>query len=179
MTRSGDRSRNCRPQPLRIRRATGRDREAIWQIFHAVVAGGETYVFDPEISRGKALAYWLAPKTRCYVALSDQRIVGTYILKANQPGLGSHVANAGFMVPPSAQGRGVGRTMAEHCLREATRLGYRAMQFNFVVSTNTNALRLWKNLGFKIVGRLPGAFRHSGRGFVDVCVMFRRLKPAV
>jgi ribosomal protein S18 acetylase RimI-like enzyme len=178
MTHPGDRSRN-RWQPLQIRRATGKDREAIWQIFHAVVAGGDTYVFNPKISRGEALAYWLDSKTRCYVALSDQKIIGTYILKANQPGLGSHVANAGFMVSPSAQGRGVGRAMAEHCLQEATRLGYRAMQFNFVVSTNTTALRLWKMLGFKIAGRLPGAFRHSSRGFVDVYLMYRRLKPAV
>jgi ribosomal protein S18 acetylase RimI-like enzyme len=179
MTRFTDRSRNSRLQPLRIRRATGKDRKAIWQIFHAVVAGGETYVFDPQISRRRALAYWLDPKTHCYVALSDQRIVGTYILKANQPGLGSHVANAGFMVSPSAQGHGVGRAMAEHCLDEATRLGYRAMQFNFVVSTNTAAIRLWKNLGFKIVGTLPGAFRHAQRGFVDVHVMYRQLKPIV
>ena len=176
MTRLGDGSRNCR---LQIRRATGKDREAIWQIFHAVVARGDTYVFDPNISRGQALAYWFSPNTRCYVAISNQKIVGTYILKANQPGLGSHVANAGFMVAPSAQNRGIGRAMAEHCLHEATRLGYRAMQFNFVVSSNTTALRLWKNLGFKIVARLPGAFRHSSHGFIDVYIMYRRLKPAV
>jgi ribosomal protein S18 acetylase RimI-like enzyme len=111
--------------------------------------------------------------------VSDERILGTYILKANQPGLGSHVANAGFMVAPSAQGRGIGRTMGEHCLREAQRLGFRAMQFNFVVSTNETALRLWKDLGFSIVGRLPGAFRHAQEGFVDVYVMYRRLSSVV
>jgi ribosomal protein S18 acetylase RimI-like enzyme len=175
MTRPGDLSRNAWLQPLRIRRATGKDREAIWQIFHAVVSGGDTYVFDPDISRRQALAYWFSPKTRCYVALSNQKIVGTYIMKANQPGLGSHVANAGFMVAPSAQGRGIGRAMGEHCLREAERLGFRAMQFNFVVSTNETAVRLWKDLGFKIVGRLPGAFRHAQDGFVDVYVMYRPL----
>jgi L-amino acid N-acyltransferase YncA len=163
---------------MRIRRATAKDREAIWQIFHAVIARGDTYAFNPGISRRQALAYWLSPKTRCYVAVSDERIVGTYIMKANQPGLGSHVANAGFMVAPSARGRGIGRAMAEHCLHEATRLGYRAMQFNFVVSTNTAALRLWKNFKFKIVGRLPGAFRHSRQGFVDVYVMYRRLSSS-
>jgi ribosomal protein S18 acetylase RimI-like enzyme len=178
MTRPGDRSRNGWLKPLRIRRVTGKDREAIWQIFRAVVSRRDTYVFDPDISRRQALAYWLSPKTRCYVALSDRKIVGSYILKANQPGLGSHVANAGFMVAPWAQGHGIGRAMAEHCLQEATRLGYRAMQFNFVVSTNTTALRLWKNLGFKIVGRLPGAFRHCRHGFVDVYVMYRKLRPA-
>jgi len=178
MTRPGDRSRNGGLQPLRIRRATGKDREAIWEIFHAVVSRRDTYAFDPDISRRQALACWFSPKTRCYVALSEKKIVGTYILKANQPGLGSHVANAGFMVAPWAQGRGIGRGMAEHCLHEATRLGYRAMQFNFVISTNTTALRLWKNLGFKIVGRLPGAFRHRRRGLVDVYVMYRKLGPA-
>ncbi len=121
------------------------------------------------------MGYWFGQKRRCYVAVSDERIVGTYILNANQQGLGSHVANAGFMVAPSAQGRGIGRAMGEHCLREAERLGFRAMQFNFVVSTNETALRLWRDLGFRIVGRLPGAFRHVRRGFVDVYVMYRRL----
>jgi ribosomal protein S18 acetylase RimI-like enzyme len=178
MTRLVDRSRTGGLEPLRIRRATAKDRAAIWRIFHAVVSRGDTYAFDPDISREQALACWLSPKTRCYVGLSEQKIVGTYILKANHPGLGSHVANAGFMVAPWAQGRGIGRVMAEHCLHEATRLGYRAMQFNFVVSTNTTALRLWKNLGFKIVGRLPGAFRHRRHGFVDVYVMYRKLRPA-
>jgi ribosomal protein S18 acetylase RimI-like enzyme len=165
--------------PLQIRRARKEDREAIWEIFRAVVAGGDTYVFDPSISRRKALAYWLGPQTRCYVALSDQRIVGSYILKANQPGLGSHVANAGFMVLPSARGRGIGRAMAEHCLHEARRCSFRAMQFNFVVATNKSALRLWRDLGFRMVGTLPGAFRHSRRGFVNVYVMYRQLKAAV
>ena len=169
------RSKDRRPRPVQIRRARKEDREAIWQIFRAVVAGGDTYVFDPNISRRKALAYWLDPKTSCYVALSDQGIIGSYILKANQPGLGSHVANAGFMVSPSARGRGIGRAMGEHCLHEARRLSFRAMQFNFVVATNRTALCLWKDLGFKVVGRLPGAFRHCQRGFVDVFVMYRRL----
>jgi ribosomal protein S18 acetylase RimI-like enzyme len=179
MTAPNRRNRDRQRRLLQIRRARKEDRQAIWQIFHAVVAGGDTYVFDPNISRKKALAYWLDPKTRCYVALSDLGIIGSYILKANQPGLGSHVANAGFMVSPSARGRGIGRAMAEHCLHEARRLGFRAMQFNFVVATNRPALRLWKDLGFRIVGTLPGAFRHTQRGFVDVYVMYRRLKAAV
>ncbi|PYL98637.1 MAG: GNAT family N-acetyltransferase, partial [Verrucomicrobia bacterium] len=147
MTRPNRPNRDRQPRLLQIRRARKEDREAIWEIFHAVVAGGDTYVFDPNISRRKALAYWLGPKTRCYVALSDQGIVGSYILKTNQPGLGSHVANAGFMVSPSARGRGIGRAMGEHCLHEARCLGFRAMQFNFVVATNRTALRLWKDLG--------------------------------
>src|SRR5436853_5610747 len=175
MTRSDPQTRHHRLRPLQIRRARKQDREAIRQTFRAVVAEGDTYAFEPNISRRKALAYWLGRKTRCYVALSDQGIVGSYILKANQPGLGSHVANAGFMVSPSARGRGIGRAMAEHCLLEARRLGFRAMQFNFVVATNRTALHLWKNLRFKIVGKLPGAFHHRRREFVDVFVMYRLL----
>src|SRR5947209_11668495 len=163
MTSPNRRKRDRQSLLRQIRRARKEDRETIWQIFHAVVAGGDTYVFDPNISRRKALAYWLGPKTRCYVALSERAIVGHYILKANQPGLGSHVTNAGFMVSPSARGRGIGRAMAEHCLLEAHRLGFRAIQFNFVVATNRTPLRLCKNLGFKIVGKLPAAFRHSRR----------------
>jgi L-amino acid N-acyltransferase YncA len=133
------------------------------------------YVFDPLTPREEALAYWFQPGTRTYVAERDGQIVGTYILKPNQPALGSHVANAAFMVSPAAQGLGVGKGMGEHCLVEARRLGFRAMQFNFVVSTNETAVRLWQQLGFRIVGTLPGAFRHSERGYVDADVMFREL----
>jgi L-amino acid N-acyltransferase YncA len=160
---------------LEIRSATKKDRDTIWNIFHAIVAAGDTYAFDPKISREEALAYWFRADTHTYVAERDGSVVGTYILKANQPGPGSHVANAAFMVASDAQGSGVGRRMAEHCLEEARRFGFRAMQFNFVVSTNKGAIRLWKQLGFDIVGTLPGAFRHPKRGYVDVYVMFRSL----
>jgi ribosomal protein S18 acetylase RimI-like enzyme len=158
-----------------IREASRQDRDAVWEIFRTVVAAGDTYVFDPEIPREEALAYWFHPGTRTYVAESEGRVVGTYILKPNQPGLGSHVSNAAFMVSPSARGLGIGRAMGEHCLEEARRLGYQAMQFNFVVSTNEAAVKLWERLGFTIVGTLPGAFRHGTRGFVDAYVMFRTL----
>ncbi len=161
---------------MTIRPANQSDADAIWEIFRAVVAPGDTYVFDPAMPREEALAYWFRADTHTYVAESDQRIVGTYILKPNQPGLGSHVANAAFMVSPTARGLGVGRRMGEHCLAEARRLGFRAMQFNFVVSTNEPAVRLWQQLGFKIVGTLPGAFRHAQRGFVDAYVMFLSLE---
>ena len=181
---------------LHIRLATDKDHDAIWDIFHAVVAPGDTYSFDPKISREDALAYWFGAAThhvdpassrvrrkrqdaastcRTYVAEKDRQVAGTYILKPNQPGAGAHVANAAFMVATNARGFGVGRAMAEHCLSEARRLDFRAMQFNFVVSTNESALRLWRSLGFKIVGTVPGAFRHPVRGYVDVYVMFRSL----
>ena len=158
-----------------IRIAQETDRPAIWQIFHAVVATGDTYAFDPAMKRDDALAYWCAPGNWTYIAERDNSITGTYFLRANQSGPGSHVANAAFMVAPAARRMGVGRVMAEHCLGAARRLGFRAMQFNYVVSSNEPAVRLWKQLGFGIVGTLPGAFRHPQLGFVDVYVMFKEL----
>jgi L-amino acid N-acyltransferase YncA len=160
---------------LNIRPAAEADRDAIWDIFREVVAVGDTYAFDPGMSREEALAYWFGAGTHTFVAENDRRVVGTYILKANQAGPGAHVANAAYMVAEEARGSGVGRKMAEHSLSEARRLGFRAMQFNFVVSTNASAIHLWQQLGFKIVGTLPGAFRHPRAGYVDVYVMFRSL----
>lgn len=160
---------------MQIRAATNADCDAIWNIFHEIVIAGDTYAFDPAMSRGEALAYWFRSDTRTYVAENDGVVVGTYILRPNQSGPGCHIANAGFMVTSIAQGSGMGRAMAEHCLSEARRMGFRAMQFNFVVSTNTAAIHLWKQLGFEIVGTLPGAFRHPEKGYVDVYVMFRSL----
>jgi L-amino acid N-acyltransferase YncA len=160
---------------MKIRTATEADRDAIWQIFHDVIAAGDTYAFDVGMSRQDALGYWYEANTRTYVTESDGRIVGTYILRPNQSGAGSHVANAAFMVAPDARGQGIGRAMGEHCVSEARRLGFRAMQFNFVVSTNEAAVRLWQKLGFEIVGTLPGTFHHPEKGYVDVYVMFRSL----
>jgi L-amino acid N-acyltransferase YncA len=161
---------------MKIRLATNRDRDAIWNIFHEIVAAGDTYALDSSIPREDAMAYWFAPGTHTYVAEQPGiGVAGTYMLRPNQCGAGSHVANAGFMVPASARGRGIGRAMAEHSLREARRLGFRSMQFNFVVSTNTPAIRLWQELGFKIVGTLAGAFRHPEQGYVDVYLMYRSL----
>lgn len=163
---------------LTIRVAEDRDRDAIWEIFRATIAPGDAFVYDPATPREEAMAYWFASGTRTYVAEVAGEIVGSYILRPNRPGLGNHVSNAGFMVSPQARGHGVGRAMGEHAMEEARRLGYRAMQFNFVISTNESAVHLWQALGFKIVGTLPGAFRHSKKGFVDAYVMFRLLEPA-
>ena len=160
---------------MNIRPAIHSDCDAIWGIFHSVVASGDTYVFDPAMSRDAALAYWFAAGTHTYVAEHAGKMAGTYILKANQPGLGAHIANAAFMVSPDARGLGVGKSMGVHCLEEARALGFRAMQFNFVVSTNEAAVGLWKQLGFRIVGTLPGAFRHARLGDVNAYVMFREL----
>ena len=161
---------------MKIRPAIEADRDAIWKIFNEVVAAGDTYPLDPHMSREDALAYWFSAGIHTYVAEADGRINGTYILRPNQSGGGSHVANAAFMVPASARGEGIGRAMAEHCLSEARQLGFRAMQFNFVISTNTGAICLWQELGFEIVGTLPGAFRHSENGYVDVYVMYQSLR---
>jgi L-amino acid N-acyltransferase YncA len=160
---------------MQIRPAINADRDAIWNIFHEIIAAGDTYAFDPQMPREEALAYWFRADTHTYVAEEDGGVVGTYILRPNQSGPGSHVANAAFMVARDAEGAGVGRRMAEHCLSEARRMGFRGMQFNFVISTNTRAIHLWNQLGFKIVGTLPGAFRHPEKGFVDVYVMYRSL----
>ncbi|HEV8418273.1 MAG TPA: N-acetyltransferase [Candidatus Udaeobacter sp.] len=183
---------------MKIHAAIDADCDAVWSIFHEVIAAGDAYAVDPNISREDALAYWFAPGTHTYVAETNREFVGeaeslpgtptpsptvkrnhviagTYILRPNQSGGGSHVANAGFMVSASARGRGIGRAMAEHCLSEARRLGFRAMQFNYVIFTNTAAIRLWQDLGFEIVGTLANAFRHPIEGYVDVYVMYRSL----
>lgn len=165
-----------------IRPASQPDHDAVWTIMHEVIATGDTYVFDPQTPRADALAYWFQPGSHTFIAEHEGHIVGTYVVKPNQPGQGSHVANAAFMVPASARGLGVGRKMGEHCLAEARRLGFLSMQFNFVVSTNGAAVRLWQQLGFTIVGTLPLAFRHPTLGRVDAFVMFRHLDdsaPAV
>jgi len=157
-----------------IRPATTADAAAIWRIFQAVVAPGDTYSFTGETAEREAVAYFLGPGITSFVA-DDGHVIGMYKLIPNRIGRGSHVANASFMVDPSAQGKGAGRALGEHCLDEARRQGYEAMQFNFVVSTNTAGVSLWKKLGFEIVGTLPKAFRHATLGDVDAYVMHRFL----
>lgn len=160
---------------MTIRTATRDDAEAIWRIFHAVVAGGDTYTFLPDTPRDQAVDYFLGPGISSWVIEEAGRVIGVYKMIPNHVGLGAHVANASFMVDPAAHGKGTGRAMGEHCLDQARQAGYQAMQFNFVVSTNTAAVVLWKKLGFAIVGTLPKAFRHSRLGYVDAYVMHRFL----
>jgi L-amino acid N-acyltransferase YncA len=156
-----------------IRPVKNSDRDAIWKIFREVITAGETYPIDPNISREQAFAYWFKHNAHVFVAEQDRQIVGAYTLHPNQAAGGAHVANAAFIVAKSVRGRGIGRELGEHCLKEARRLGFRAMQFNFVVSTNELAVKLWQDLGMRIVGTLPGAFRHPARGYVDVYVMYQ------
>jgi ribosomal protein S18 acetylase RimI-like enzyme len=160
---------------MRIRRAVESDFAAMWPIFQTIVADGTTYVFAAETSYSDAFAFWFGPGSMSYVAEEDRTIVGMYKFAANYCDRGSHVANAAFMVDPKHSGKGVGREMGLHCLREAKKGGFRAMQFNLVVSTNEAAVSLWKKLGFSIVGTLPEVFRNESLGFVDAYVMYRFL----
>jgi L-amino acid N-acyltransferase YncA len=160
---------------ISIRPATKADDNAIWEMFHEIISAGDVFAFDPKMSRDEGLTFWCGRGKHTYVAEQDGRVLGSYYLTRNQGGGGAHVANAGYMVSSSARGQHLGRTMCEHSLGEARRLGFRAMQFNFVVSTNESAIHLWREFGFKIVGTLPGAFRHPEKGDVDVYVMFRSL----
>lgn len=162
-------------ETLTIRPAAEADADAIWAIFHAVVSAGETYSFAPDTPRDEALRLWLEVPQATFVAETESGIAGTYYLKPNQPGLGDHVCNAGFMVAPGTRRRGLGRAMGEHALATARGLGFRAMVFNFVVSANTGAVALWESLGFAVVGRVPGAFRHAVLGPTDTFVMHRAL----
>lgn len=160
---------------ISIRSAIDLDWPQMWAIFRAVVVGGDTYVFAPDTPEADARAYWFGSGIASFVAVDDEQVLGMYKLLANHRDLGSHVANASFMVAPSAQGRGIGRRMGLAALDEARRRGFLAVQFNFVVSTNQPAVHLWESLGFQIVGTLPQAFRHSTLGLVDAHVMYRFL----
>lgn len=161
---------------MEFRQASPDDWPAIWPIWHTVVAAGETYTYDPGTDEATARTLWMQPPpAEVWVAVEDARVVATALLRPNQPGLGDHVANAGFMVDPAAAGRGIGRALAERVLERARERGFAAMQFNAVVSTNTRALTLWRSLGFEIVGTVPEAFRHPRHGAVDLHIMHRFL----
>ena len=158
-----------------IRPAQPADTDGIWRVLQPAIAAAETYALPPDMPREEALAYWSAPAHEVFVAEERGVVLGTYFLRANQPGGGSHVANCAYMVAPAATGRGIAQEMCKHSLEHARARGFLAMQFNFVVSSNERALRLWQHLGFSIVGRLPKAFRHPALGLVDALVMHRFL----
>jgi len=158
-----------------IRPARPQDSAAIWSIIGPTIRAGETYALDPNMSESDALAYWLGADKETFVAEEDGVVLGTYFMRANQAGGGGHVCNCGYVTSAAVTGRGIARLMCKHSLEHARARGYRAMQFNFVVSTNEPAVRLWKSLGFEIVGRLPLAFRHPTEGYVDALVMFQQL----
>lgn len=159
-----------------IRRFQENDWEAVWAMLEPVFRAGETYAFTPDISEQEAYKVWIALPVATYVVSdASANLVGTYYIKPNQPGLGSHVCNCGYVVTKQARGQGLASLMCQHSQTEAIQMGFRAMQYNLVVSSNTIAIRLWQKHGFSISGTLPGAFRHSKLGFVDAFVMYKLL----
>jgi len=164
---------------LNIRSAQPADSDAIWTILEPVIRAGDTYTLPRDMHRDEALDYWLSSDHEVFVAEDKgehgKHVLGTYYLRPNQRGGGAHVANCGYMTAAAATGKGVARAMCAHSIEHAQKRGFRAMQFNFVVSTNERAVRLWKSFGFEIVGRLPKAFLHPTAGYTDAFVMYRLL----
>jgi ribosomal protein S18 acetylase RimI-like enzyme len=160
---------------MRIRAAEPRDQDAVWRVMEPVIRSGETFALPRTMGRDEALAYWYGGAHGVWVAEEQNAVVGTYCVRTIRPAGGSHVANCGYMVGPWATGRGVGRAMCEDSIARARAIGFKAIQYNFVISTNERAIGLYESLGFGIVGRLPGAFAHPTRGYVDAYVMFLKL----
>jgi len=152
-----------------------RDADALWNILEPLVRAGEVFTLPRNLDREDGLRYWLSPEHEVFVAEENGAVLGSYYLRTNQQGGGSHVANAGYMTAATATGRGIARRMCEHSLDQARSRGFRAMQFNFVISTNERAVRLWQSCGFAIVGTLPKAFLHPQAGYVDAFVMYQEL----
>ncbi len=160
---------------MHIRQAENKDFNKIWPIFHEIVSAGETYAYPMETTMEQAEKIWMQIPHKTYVAEENGEIAGTYYIKANQPGQGSHVCNCGYMVASHARGKGIATLMCMHSQKKAVELGYKAMQFNFVASSNKNAVRLWQKLGFDIAGRVPKAFNHPAKGFIDALMMYKWL----
>ena len=160
---------------MNIREATEKDFDEIWPIFHEIVSAGETYAYSQDTTKEQALNIWLKVPRKTFVFEENGKILGTYYLKTNQAGPGSHVCNCGYMVSSQARGKGLATSMCKHSQEIAKELGYKAMQFNFVASSNEGAVRLWTKLGFEIVGNFPKAFNHPVNGYVDALVMYKWL----
>lgn len=161
---------------ISIRKATPADARAIWQILQAINKRGDSFSFLPETQETEMMNYWMNKDKHVFVACDGNEIVGSFYLRDNQPGLGDHIANAAYAVAENKGGKGIGRLMGEFSLAEAKKLGYKAMQFNLVVKTNTKAVTLWKSIGFEIIGEIPEAFRHKELGLVNAYIMFQKLK---
>lgn len=161
---------------IKLRRFMPSDWPTVWPILQTTFAAGDTYTFSPQSTETEIHKAWIELPAATFVACDESGdIVGTYFIKPNQPGLGAHVCNCGYVVSKEAQGQGIAAQMCEHSQTLAVEMGFRAMQFNFVVSTNAGAVRLWQKLGFEIVGTLPSVFKHQKLGFVDAHVMFKKL----
>ena len=160
---------------LDVKKITEDDFDEVWTLIKKIITKGDTYVFSPETKKNQMLSYWCSKSNHTYIVQNDGKLVGTFLIKDNQPGLGSHIANAAFMTEPDETGKGVGRLMSEFALKEAKNLGYSAMQFNFVVKSNSRAIRLWKKLGFLVIGEVPEAFNHATEGLTNALIMYRKL----
>lgn len=160
---------------LEIRKAISDDQDEVWTIIKEVISTGDSFAYAPDSSKEDMLAYWFGEDKQVYVAIDNGEIAGSFFLKDNQPGLGSHIANAAYVVAKKSGGKGVGKAMGEFSLEEAKRLGYTAMQFNIVVKTNTRAVQLWQKLGFAIIGEIPDAFNHQHLGMTNAYIMYRKL----
>lgn len=160
---------------LQIRKAESDDREDVWSILKSIIEKGDAYAFSPNTSKEEMLTWWFASEKHTYVATDGEKVAGTFVIKDNQPGLGSHIANAAYAVSPDVRGKGTGKMMGVFSLKEAKKLGYLAMQYNLVVKTNESAVRLWKNLGFEIIGEIPEAFNHAELGYVNAYIMYQKL----
>lgn len=160
---------------MNIREASEKDFDDLWPIFHEVVSAGETYAYSQDITKDEALNIWINTPRKTFVTEDRGQTLGTYYIKTNQAGPGGHVCNCGYMVSSKARGKGIATAMCEHSQQTAKNLGYKAMQYNFVVSTNEGAVRLWIKHGFKIVGTLPKAFHHPTKGYIDALVMYKWL----
>lgn len=165
---------------IHIREALDADWPAIWAVLEPTFRRGDTYTYPPDVSEDTARHSWTKVPTLTFVACNEEgTVLGTYVIRPNQPGQGAHVSNCGYVVSEAARGLGVASALCEHSQQQALRMGFLAMQFNFVVSTNERAVQLWQRMGFAIVGTLPGAFRHPQRGFVDAFVMYKQLQNSV
>lgn len=164
---------------IHIRPMTASDFEGFWPTFQAIVSAQQTYAYEPATTQEQALQLWFHTPLHTLVAEEDGVLLGSYYLKANAAGPGSHVSNCGYMVSEVARGRGVARQMCEHSQQLARESGFSAMQFNSVVVSNEVAVALWHSLGFETVGRIPRAYRHKQLGLVDCLVMFKWLANPV
>ncbi|MDO6687060.1 MULTISPECIES: GNAT family N-acetyltransferase [unclassified Agarivorans] len=158
-----------------IRAMTQADFSAFWPSFEAVIRAQQTYAFDPNMSEREAYELWCVLPAKCFVYEENGEILASYYLKANAMGPGSHVCNCGYMVSETARGKGIARQLCLHSQQQALQLGFSAMQFNSVVSTNEAAIALWKKLGFDVIGTIPNGYQHSEQGLVDCLIMFKAL----
>ena len=160
---------------IKIRSANKEDFEFIWPIFHSVVSKGETYVYDPDTNMEQAYTIWMERPRKTFVVELNSKIVATYYIKSNYSGLGNHICSCGYMVMEEFRNQGLAIEMCKHSINSAIQMGYEAMQFNFVVSTNNASIRLWKKMGFNIVGTIPNAYNHQIKGKVDIFIMYKSL----